>query len=140
VRNSEFVARQLPQEVFLARLFESHPSYDRALKAASDLEIALHAAIEDRLTQIRKAESLNVSLTIILTLLALTSAMLVAGLGRQMRLLAAEAERRRADAEREAEDAKKARTDAESGQRRAAFLTTSVQELTASLDYQQTIS
>ncbi|HEV8658833.1 MAG TPA: HAMP domain-containing sensor histidine kinase [Thermoanaerobaculia bacterium] len=139
VRSSEFVSRQLPQEVFLARLFESHPAYDRALKSASDLEIALHAAIEQRLQQIRKAESLNVWLTIILTLLALTSAMLVAGLGRQMRLLAAEAERRRVDAEREAEEAKKARNDAQKEERRAAFLASAVQELTASLDYQQTI-
>ena len=92
--------RQLPQEVFLARLYERNPTYEDALDSASQLEIAIQSAIEDRLQRIRDAERINVSLTIVLTLLALTSALLVAGLGRQMRLLAREAMRRRQEAER----------------------------------------
>ncbi|HEV8433853.1 MAG TPA: GAF domain-containing sensor histidine kinase [Thermoanaerobaculia bacterium] len=140
VRQQEFTSRKLPEEVFLARLFEKHPSYERSLRAASDLEAAIQGSIEDRLARIRDAERLNLSLTIILTMLALTSAMLVAGLGRQMRLLAREAMRRRQEAEREAADAKRARTAAEREERRAAFLAAAGQELAASLDLQQTIA
>ena len=139
VQSGEFLTRQLPQEVFLARLFERHPAYERSQTAASDLEIALQMAIENRLQAIRNAESWNVSLTIVLTLLALTSALLVAGLGRQARLLAREAVRRRHEAEREAAEAKRARAAAEREERRAAFLATAGQELAASLEYRQTI-
>ena len=74
------------------------------------------------------------ALTIILTLLALVSALLVAGLGKQTRRLAREAERRREEAEREAGEAKIARAAAEKEERRAAFLATAVQELASSLD------
>jgi signal transduction histidine kinase len=140
VRQQEFTSRKLPEEVFLARLFEKHPSYERSLRAASDLEAAIQGSIEDRLARIRDAERLNLSLTMILTMLALTSALLVAGLGRQMRLLAREATRRRQEAEREAADAKRARTAAEREERRAAFLAAAGQELAASLDLQQTIA
>ncbi len=139
VRRSEFLSRPLPQEVFTARLFEHHPAYEKSLAAASNVEMALQSAIEERLSNIRQTERWNMSLTIVLTLLALTSAMLVAGLGRQMRLLAGEATRRRKEAEREAAEAQKARAAAEQEERRAAFLAAAVQELTASLDYQQTI-
>ena len=135
-----FTSQQLPQEVFLQRLFESHPKYEEALNAASDLEIIIQSGIEDRLQSIREAERINVWLTIILTLLALTSALLVAGLGRQMRLLAREAMRRRQEAEREAADAKIARTGAEREERRAAFLASAGQELAATFDYEQTIA
>jgi len=140
VRTQEFASRKLPEEVFLARLFESHPSYERSMRSASDLEGAIQASIEDRLSRIRDAERLNLSLTIILTMLALTSALLVAGLGRQMRLLAREAMRRRQEAEREAADAKTARTAAEHEERRAAFLASAGQEMAASLDLQQTVA
>lgn len=140
VRQQEFASRKLPEEVFLARLFEKHPAYERSLRAASELESAIQGSIEDRLARIRDAERLNLSLTIILTMLALTSAMLVAGLGRQMRLLAREAMRRRQEAEREAADAKAARAAAEHEERRAAFLAAAGQELAASLDLQQTIA
>jgi signal transduction histidine kinase len=139
VTSEEFIQRQLPKEVFLTRLYERNPTYEDALKAASELEIDIQGAIEDRLQRIREAERLNVSLTIILTLLALTSAMLVAGLGRQMRLLAREAMRRRLEAEREAADAKVARALAEREERRAAFLASAGQELAATFDYQQSI-
>jgi signal transduction histidine kinase len=140
VQNGELLTRQLPQEIFTSRLFEVHPSYEKSLVTASELEIALQAAIEDRLLQIRKADSWNVSLTIILTLLALISAMLVAGLGRQMRLLAAEATRRRHEAEQQAAHALSARAAAEREERRAAFLASAVQELTASLDEEHAVS
>jgi GAF domain-containing protein len=140
VRQQEFVSRKLPEEVFLARLFEKHPAYERSLHAASDLEAAIQGSIEDRLARIRDAERLNLSLTIILTMLALTSALLVAGLGRQMRLLAREAMRRRQEAERDAADAKVARAAAEHEERRAAFLAAAGQELAASLDLPQTIA
>ena len=75
---SELVKRQLPAEVFLQRIHERHPLYETALGTASELEVAIQSAIDDRLQRIRDAERINVSLTIILTLLALTSAMLVA--------------------------------------------------------------
>jgi signal transduction histidine kinase len=140
VEAQEFSAHKLPEEVFLARLFQAHPKYDHSLRAASDLEGAIQGSIEDRLARIRDAERLNLSLTIILTMLALTSALLVAGLGRQMRLLAREAMRRRQEAEREAADAKAARAAAEHEERRAAFLAAAGQELAASLDLQQTIA
>ena len=140
VRDGEMVSRLLPKEVFLTRLYERHPAYEKSLIAASELEVAIQDGIEERLQKIRTAERLNVSLTIILTLLALTSALLVAGLGRQMRLLAREAMRRRQEAEREAADAKAARAAAEREERRSAFLAGAVQELTASLDYDQTIA
>ncbi|HET8796054.1 MAG TPA: HAMP domain-containing sensor histidine kinase, partial [Thermoanaerobaculia bacterium] len=113
VARPERASRQLPAEVFLSRYYELHPAYEKSLAAATELEIALHAGIDDRLQTIRKAERLNLSLTIILTLLALTSALLVAGLGRQMRLLAGEAMRRRREAEREAAEAGEARERAE---------------------------
>lgn len=140
VRTGEFLQRQLPQEVFLTRLYERHPAYEKSLAAATDLEIAVQSAIEERLEAIRKIERLNVSLTIILTLLALTSALLVAGLGRQMRLLAREAMRRRIDAEHEASEAELARAAAEHEERRAAFLASAGQELTASLDLGETVA
>jgi signal transduction histidine kinase len=140
VRRGELLTRQLPHEVFLLRLFESHGAYEKSLFAASELEIELQVAIQARHEHIRNAERLNLSLTIILTLLALTSALLVAGLGRQMRLLAREAMARRQEAEREASEARSAREAAEREERRAAFLAAAGQELTASLDYEQTIA
>src|SRR2546430_7454296 len=140
VKNGDFLQRPLPSEVFLQRLFEQHPDYKKALIAAGNLEIEIQEAIDDRLKSIRDLERWNISLTIILTLLALTSALLVAGLGRQMRLLAREAMARRRDAEREATDAKIARAAAEREERRAAFLAAAGQELTASLDFAETIA
>ncbi|MDP9361524.1 MAG: hypothetical protein M3P29_08735 [Acidobacteriota bacterium] len=113
VVSSEFLARQIPAEVFMTRLFEKHPSYDEALRASAALEVSIQEAIDYRRTKIRDAEKLSASLTIILTLLALTSALLVAGLGRQMRLLTREAMARRQEAEREAAEAQRARAAAE---------------------------
>jgi signal transduction histidine kinase/type II secretory pathway pseudopilin PulG len=135
----ELIARQLPSEVFLARLFEAHSSYEKSLVAASELEVELQDAIESRLDQIREAERVNFWMTMFLTLLALTAAMLVVGLGRQMRLLAGEAMRRRLEAEREAAEAVRDRASAEAEERRAAFLAAAGQEMTTSLDYEQTI-
>lgn len=140
VINGELIARPVPREVFLMRLFEAHGSYEKSLHAASELELAIQRGIERRLDRIREAERLNISLTIILTLLALTSALLVAGLGRQMRLLAREAMARRGDAEREANEAKRAREHAEQEERRVAFLAAAGEELAASLDYEQTLA
>jgi signal transduction histidine kinase len=140
VDQGEFLSRVLPNEIFLTRLFESHPAYEKSLIAASELELELQLAIDSRLQRIRDAERLNLWMTIVLTLLALTSALLVAGLGRQMRLLAREAMRRRADAEREANEARVAREAAEAEERRAAFLALAGQELAASLDYGETIA
>ena len=139
VSRGEIVSRSLPHEVLLLRLFESHPVYEKSLLSASDLELALQTAIESRLEEIRDAEQLDFWLTIVLAMLALTSALLVAGLGRQMRLLAREAVRRRLEAESEAHEAKGARASAEREERRAAFLSAAGQELAASLDYEQTI-
>jgi len=139
VQRSEVVQRQLPVEVFLQRLHEQVPSYENSLAAASSLEIEIQDGIESRLQRMRDAERLNVWLTVILTLLALTSAMLVAGLGRQMRLLAREAMRRRLEAEREAADAKIARAAAEREERRAAFLASAGQELATTFDYQESV-
>lgn len=140
VSRGEFITRQLPSEVFLARHFESHVAYEKSLVAASELEIELQSAIETRLRSIRETERLNFWLTLFLTFLALVSALLVAGLGRQMRLLAAEAMRRRQEAERENQEAQRARQAAEREERRAAFLAAVGQELAASLDYEQTIA
>ncbi|MEK6373699.1 MAG: GAF domain-containing sensor histidine kinase [Acidobacteriota bacterium] len=140
VESGEFIARTLPAEVFMTRMFERHPSYEEALRASAALELAIQASIDERLSSIRDTERLNVSLTLILALLALTSALLVAGLGRQMRLLAKEAMRRRLEAEREAADAKIARQTAEREELRAAFLASAGQELTASLDFVETVS
>ncbi|HYS53109.1 MAG TPA: GAF domain-containing sensor histidine kinase [Thermoanaerobaculia bacterium] len=138
--SGEFLQRQLPSEVFMTRLFERHPSYDRALRAASSLESAIQLAANDRLAKIRDAERVNMALTIILTFLALISGLLVAGLGRQTRRLAREAERRRDESEREAGEAKMARAAAEKEERRAAFLATALQELTSSLDVSRTVA
>ena len=135
VGQSEFTSRQLPSEVFTTRLFERHPAYEQAMRSAAALENAIQESIDDRLVKIRDAERLNISLTLILTLLALVSALLVAGLGRQMRLLAAEAMRRRQEAEREAADARIARESAEREERHAAFLALAGQELAGSLDF-----
>lgn len=140
VAQGEFLSRQLPTEVFLARLFESHAAYEKSLIAASDLELALQNGIDSRMQRIRDAERWNLTLTIVLTLLALTSALLVAGLGRQMRLLAHEATKRRQEAEREANEAKLARAGAEREERRAAFLAGAGEELASSLEYEQTIA
>lgn len=140
IASNEFLSRHMAAEVFLGRLFEKHPSYDKALVAAAELEVSIQEAIEDRRTKIREAEKLSASLEIILTLLALTSALLVAGLGRQMRLLAREAMAQRHEAEHDAADAQRARAAAEREERRAAFLATAGQELAASLDYEQAIA
>jgi signal transduction histidine kinase len=140
VVNSEFLARQMPAEVFMTRLFEKYKSYDEALQAAAELEVSIQEAIEERRSKIRDAEKLSASLTIILTLLALSSALLVAGLGRQMRLLAREAMARRQEAEREAAEAQQARAASEREERRAAFLATAGRELATTLDYEHAIS
>jgi signal transduction histidine kinase len=136
----ELMLRQMPHEVLLTRLYESHPAYEKSLAAASELELQLQGAIESRQRSIRVTEQINLWLTLILTFLALTSAMLVAGLGRQMRLLAREAMARRLEAEREAREARQARESAEREERRAAFLGAAGQELAVSLDYEQTIA
>jgi signal transduction histidine kinase len=138
-RRGGFLA-PMPTEVFTTSLFEKHPAYERVLLSASGLETAIQDAIDDRLRRIRNAEQVNLALTIILTLLALVSALLVAGLGRQMRLLAHEATRRRLEAEHEAAEAKIARASAEREERRAAFVAAAGQELTASLDYDHTMA
>src|SRR4051812_38870207 len=65
--SSEFLSRQIPAEVAMTRLFEKHPSYTEALKASAELEVSIQESIDDRLTQIREAEKLSQSLTIILT-------------------------------------------------------------------------
>src|SRR5438105_2137162 len=140
VTTGEFLQRQLPAEVFQTRLFERHPSYDLTIRAAAALESAIQTASNERLARIRDAERINMALTIILTLLALTSALLVAGLGRQTRLLAREAVRRRQEAEREAGEAKTARATAEKEERRAAFIAGAVQELTSSLDVSRAVA
>ena len=140
VRNSGLLSRSLPAEVLLTRMFEAHASYEKSLDAASQLELELQSSIDTRLRRIRETERLNLSLTIVLTLLALTSALLVAGLGRQMRLLANEAMQRRREAERDALEAKLARQAAEAEERRTAFLAAAGEELAASLDYEETIS
>jgi signal transduction histidine kinase len=140
VQRGEFVSRQLPAEVFLARIFEIHPAYEQSLTGASELEIELQQAIESRLQEIQSTQQINNRLTLVLTLLALTSALLVAGLGQQMRLLAREAMKRRLEAERETNEAKRAREAAEREERRAAFLAAAGQELAATLDYEQTIT
>jgi signal transduction histidine kinase len=140
VKRGEFVSRQLPAEVFLARMFENHPAYEQSLLSASDLEIELQMAIEAGLHEIETTQRINKRVTLVLTLLAMTSALLVAGLGRQMRLLAREAMRRRLEAERETNEAKRAREAAEREERRAAFLAAAGQELAKSLDYEQTIA
>lgn len=136
----EYLSRQMPSEVFLTRMFESHAAYEKSLVAASELELELQIGIEQRLRRIRDAERINLWLTIVLTLLALTSAMLVAGLGRQARLLAREAMARRQEAERETGEAKTAREAAELEERRAAFIAGVGQELAGSLDYEQTLA
>src|SRR5262249_54086315 len=130
VQKDELIARVLPAEVFMTRLFQEHPQYEEAMRASGELETAIQESIDERLSKIRDTERLNVSLTLILALLALTSALLVAGLGRQMRLLAREAMRRRQESEREAADAKIARATAEREELRAAFLASAGQELT----------
>lgn len=140
VEQGEFVSRQLPAEVFLARMFENHPAYEQSLIEASKLEAELQAAIRSGLHAIENTQQINKRVTLVLTLLAMTSALLVAGLGRQMRLLAREAMRRRLEAERETNEAKRAREAAEREERRAAFLAAAGQELAKSLDYQQTIA
>jgi signal transduction histidine kinase len=140
VAGGEFVSRPLPAEVFLTRMFENHPSYEQSLLAASELEIELQDAIQSGLKDIETTQQVNKWLTLVLTLLALTSALLVAGLGRQMRLLAREAMRRRLEAERETNEAKRAREAAEREERRTAFLAAAGQELAKSLDYEQTIA
>lgn len=137
VNEAHFLTKQ-PNEVFMNNLFERHPKYEAVVKSAADVEGAIQNSIDDGYRRIRDAERLNVTFTVVLTLLALTSAMLVAGLGRQMRLLAREAMRRRQEAEREAADAKIARATAEREERRAAFIAAAGQELTASLDLEQT--
>ncbi|HEX7153148.1 MAG TPA: HAMP domain-containing sensor histidine kinase [Thermoanaerobaculia bacterium] len=140
VTKHELLSRQLPPEVFQTRLFEQHPAYEKSLELATNLEIDIQLAIDQRRQRIEAAEQLNVSLTIVLSLLALTSALLVIGLGRQMRLLAKEATRRRLEAEREANEARTAREAAEREERRAAFLAAAGQEMTSSLDYEETVA
>lgn len=140
VARGELMSRQLPNEVFLTRMFESHAVYEQSIVAASELEIDLQAAIQSRLESIQDTERINRGVTIVLTILALTSALLVSGLGRQMRALAHEAMVRRIEAERETKDAQRAREAAEREERRAAFLAAAGQELAASLQYEQTIA
>lgn len=140
VRRGEFVERQWPAEVFLGRMFEAHAAYEKSLSAASELELELQLGIESRLRRIRETDRLNISITIVLSALALTSALLVAGLGRQMRLLAREAMRRRQEAERDAAEAKAARESAEREERRTAFLAAAGEQLATSLEYEQTIT
>ncbi|HEU4888141.1 MAG TPA: ATP-binding protein [Thermoanaerobaculia bacterium] len=140
VARGEFVSRQLPAEVFLTRMFENHPAYEQSLIEASKLEAALQDAIESGLQAIESTQQVNKRVTLVLTLLAMTSALLVAGLGRQMRLLAREAMRRRLEAERETNEAKRAREAAEREERRTAFLAAAGQELAKSLDYEQTLA
>ena len=45
VVHGEFLSRQLPTEVFLQRLFESHQAYERSLNSASQLETTLQTGI-----------------------------------------------------------------------------------------------
>jgi hypothetical protein len=140
VKGGEFLSRQLPAEVFLTRMFENHPAYEKSLIAASELETELQDAIRTGLQDIESTQQINKRVTLVLTLLAMTSALLVAGLGRQMRLLAREAMRRRLEAERETNEAQSARASAEREERRTAFLAAAGQELAKSLEYQQTIA
>jgi len=102
------LAEHLPAAVFITLLFEHHPDYEKALTAASVLARSIDEAIKSRREQILRTERFNRNLTTFLTLLALTSAILVIRLGRQMRLLAVDATARRSEAEREAREARQA--------------------------------
>ena len=135
IAESEFIRRHLPGPVFLTRLFERLPELQDTQAAARQLSNAVQMEMESRRARIRRAESVNVTMAIILTFLALVSALLVAWLGRQMRRLAEEATQQRQQARREAAEAELARNLAETAEKRAAFLADASRELSMSLDY-----
>ena len=138
---SEFLTRQLPPEVFLARCSRSHPAYERSLRAASELEVC-DSGIASTSGWSRSATP---------------SAQPVAhdhpdaaradlGAARGRPRPADASPRARGDGaggrKRSAKPRKRrrARAAAEREERRAAFLAAAGQELAASLDYEQTIA
>jgi signal transduction histidine kinase len=74
--------------------------YEDVLVAAAQLDDALSRAAQIRRRQILAAERLEVRLTSLLVAIALAAVVMVALVGRQLRLVAAETERRRREIER----------------------------------------
>jgi signal transduction histidine kinase len=139
VDEAELVQRPLPSPIFLMRIFETNPLFDATQRAARDLERAVRIESQERQRAITAAESLNATISTILTMLALIAALTVAWIGRQMRLLAIAAERGREDAARETMRATEARKAAEDAHGRAAFLSEASRELTVSLDVERSL-
>jgi signal transduction histidine kinase len=134
VDDAEFTRRGLPAPVFQQRLFESLVHLERSQRAALELEHAIRVESNIRQLEIDAAERLNLSLSSALAVLALVSALTVAWIGRQMRLLAREAGERQQEAKNEAERATEARSIAEDAHQRVAFLADASREIGGSLE------
>lgn len=82
------------------RLPAGQQVYEQVLRSASELDATIVRAAQQRRAAIRAQQHVGLQITIGLVLLALLSALAVEWLGRRVRLLAGEAERRRHEAER----------------------------------------
>src|ERR1051325_3578857 len=59
VQRDEFISRKLPAEVFMSRMFQEHPQYEQSLQASNELETAIQASMDERLSRIRSTERLD---------------------------------------------------------------------------------
>jgi signal transduction histidine kinase len=99
LREEELVRGTGEREEFLPRIIGEQELYTQVLQAASDLYDAIVAEALTRRHRIRTEERRGAVLGSLLGVLALAAALAVAGLGRRIESLHAEAERRRRDAE-----------------------------------------
>lgn len=83
---------------YLGQVQDEQRRYDEVLAAAQELSAAIDAEIQVARGAVDRARELQTRLTVALTALALFATIAVAGIGRRLRALVAEAERRRGDA------------------------------------------
>lgn len=104
VTEAEILTRQLVPEEFIERIPSEELRYEETLEAVEILRARLVAEVEANRHQIQQLEGTSLILTIMLALLAAAAALGALWLGRRLRLLATEAETRRAEVEHVAQN------------------------------------
>lgn len=104
VTEAEILTRQLVPEEFVERIRSEEVRYEETLEAVEVLRERMVAEVERNRHAIRRMERTSLIVTVLLALLASAAALGALWLGRRLRILATEAERRRAEVERVAEN------------------------------------
>ena len=104
VTEAEILTRQLVPEAFIERIRSEEVLYEQALNAAERLRGRIVDEVERNRDEILRVEGLSFFITVFLVLLAFAASLGALWLGRRLRRVARDAERRRAEVERVSEN------------------------------------